>query len=319
MSDHMQKQTIFQVHKPGVLTTFQDLGRYGFQQYGVPVSGAMDHFALQMANILVGNDRDTVCLEVTLVGPVLDVSSPEPITVAITGAALGPNLNGNPAPMWQSFKMKRGDRLTFGKHQEGVRAYIAVAGGFDAPAFFQSQSTDVKSGFGQQLQRDQSINGFPVKSPSGIGLSPMAIPAYPSAINVSIVEGPHIDHFSKQELDRFYSTAHTVDANSNRMGYRLNSEPMIHKQSVDIWSDAIPFGGIQIPGNGQPIILMAERQTTGGYPRIGTVISTDLPKLAQLVPNGEIRFSPISVEAAQERAVQMETFLFKMDTFIRNY
>lgn len=127
-----------------------------------------------------------------------------------------------------------------------------------------------------------------------------------------------MDYFNRQELDRFYSQSHVVDTSSNRMGYRLKSKSIRHQHTADIWSDAVPFGGIQIPGNGQPIILMADRQTTGGYPRIGTIISADLPKLAQLVPKGKIRFHPVSVEAAQQRAVQLETFLYKMATFTKH-
>lgn len=314
----MQQQTIFHVHKPGVMTTFQDLGRTGYQQYGVPVSGAMDQFSLQMANILVGNPRNTVGLEVTLIGPELEAVSTIPITAAITGAALEPKVNGTPAPMWQSFQLKQGDRLTFGKHEAGVRAYIAVAGGFDAPTFFGSQSTDIKSGFGGPLEKHQTIQGVPLQTKPGRGLLQTERPVYPSVLNVSIVEGPHMDYFNRQELDRFYSQSHVVDTSSNRMGYRLKSKSIRHQHTADIWSDAVPFGGIQIPGNGQPIILMADRQTTGGYPRIGTIISADLPKLAQLVPKGKIRFHPVSVEAAQQRAVQLETFLYKMATFTKH-
>ncbi|TFJ94303.1 biotin-dependent carboxyltransferase family protein [Lentibacillus salicampi] len=314
----MQQQTIFHVHKPGVMTTFQDLGRTGYQQYGVPVSGAMDQFSLQMANILVGNPRNTVGLEVTLIGPELEAVSTIPITAAITGAALEPKVNGTPAPMWQSFQLKQGDRLTFGKHEAGVRAYIAVAGGFDAPTFFGSQSTDIKSGFGGPLEKHQTIQGVPLQTKPGRGLLQTERPVYPSVLNVSIVEGPHMDYFNRQELDRFYSQSHVVDTSSNRMGYRLKSKSIRHQHTADIWSDAVPFGGIQIPGNGQPIILMADRQTTGGYPRIGTIISADLPKLAQLVPKGKIRFHPVSVEAAQQRAVQLEIFLYKMATFTKH-
>ncbi|GGK07672.1 urea carboxylase [Lentibacillus kapialis] len=313
----MQKQTIFQIDKPGVSTTFQDLGRPGFQQYGVPVSGAMDRYAMQIANILVGNPRDTVCLEVTLIGPDLKATSPEPVTVAITGAALEPKLNGSPAPMWKSFEMRQGDRLTFGNHQQGVRAYIAAAGGFDAPVFFQSRATDVKSGFGSPLKKGQSIEGFPVRTTYGIGLSQAEVPVYQSNIDVSIVEGPHTAVFTKWELDRFYKMPHIVGANSNRMGYRLQSMPISLENTADIWSEATPFGAIQITGNGQPIILMADRQTTGGYPRIGTVITDDLPRLAQLVPKGKVRFHPISVEAAQERVTQMEAFLSNLETFTK--
>ncbi|MFC4557566.1 biotin-dependent carboxyltransferase family protein [Virgibacillus kekensis] len=308
----MNSQQIFNVIKPGALTTFQDLGRTGYQKYGVPVSGAMDKYALQVANILVGNPRDSVCLEVTLMGPTLEATAEHPITLAITGAGLKPMLNKQPIDMWKTFRMKRGDRLSFGGHVTGVRAYIAVAGGFDAPSFFKSQSADVNSGFGHALKENDDIYGYPAEAASGVGLT--TPPTYEKSIEVSVVEGPHSDMFTDEGRAKFFNTVHTVEANSNRMGYRLNSVKIEQKPgSTDIWSDAVPFGGIQIPNNGSPIILMADRQTTGGYPRIGTVISSDLPKVAQLVPKGEIRFKPISVEEAQYRAIAMEESLYRLE------
>ncbi|MGP4105615.1 biotin-dependent carboxyltransferase family protein [Virgibacillus sp. L01] len=312
----MQSEKIFHVLKPGVLTTFQDLGRTGYQKFGVPVSGAMDMFALQVANILVGNQRSAACLEVTLVGPQLEMTAPDPITVALTGAGLEPKLNDNAIKMWRTFRMEKGDRLSFGKHQSGVRTYIAIAGGFDAPVFFGSQSTDVKSHLGRSLVNDDAIYGYPAKAKRGIGITNS--PIYQKSVEVAVIEGPHTDFFTKQGRENFFNSPHTVNANSNRMGYRLKSEPITHENNTEIWSDAVPFGGIQIPSNGSPIILMADRQTTGGYPRIGTVISTDLPKIAQLVPQGEIRFTPITIEEAQRRAILMEKYLFKLEKFKLN-
>lgn len=313
----VQDEEIFRVIKPGILTTFQDMGRTGFQRYGVPVSGAMDRFALQVANILVGNARHTACLEVTLIGPELEVC--KPMTVAITGANLEPELNGNVKQMWTSFRMNKGDILTFGKHLSGVRAYIAVAGGFHCPTIFGSQSTDVKNGFGSQLDKATEITGFPIDVMHGVGLPKHLVPAYEKTIEVAVVEGPHTDCFTIEGIKQFFNTTHTVDASSNRMGYRLNSAKIPLENKPDIWSDAVPFGGIQIPRNGQPIILMADRQTTGGYPRIGTVISSDLPKIAQLVPRGEIRFYPISIEEAQKRTVEMKKFLNKLAMFRKDF
>ncbi|GAB3068738.1 5-oxoprolinase subunit C family protein [Virgibacillus ainsalahensis] len=312
----MQSQQIFNVIKPGVLTTFQDLGRTGYQRYGVPVSGAMDRFALQIANILAKNPHDTAALEVTLVGPELKACTP--VTIVITGADLEPKINNSVIPMWATVRMNKGDKLTFGKHHSGVRAYIAVAGGFDVPAVFSSQSTDMKSGFGQQLDDTSAIKGFPTKIRQGIGLTKQLIPTYEKAIDVAVIEGPHTDAFTEEGRRNFFNTTHTVDANSNRMGYRLMSEKITRKENPAIWSDAVPFGGIQVPQNGQPIILMADRQTTGGYPRIGTVISTDLPKISQLVPKGEMKFYPITVEEAQDRIIKRQKFLYKLAMF-RNY
>ncbi|WP_163970601.1 5-oxoprolinase subunit C family protein [Oceanobacillus halotolerans] len=313
----MEQKELFHVKKPGIMTTFQDMGRTGYQRFGVPVSGAMDPFALQVANILVGNPRDTVALEVTLIGPTLEVL--EPMTIAITGANLNPKVNNVSVGMWKPIRLEAGDVLTFGQHHEGVRAYIAVSGGVDAPTIFGSKSTDMKSGFGSMLEKGTVIKGDSDNREvaSLVGLSQKVVPTYAKSVKVGVIEGPHTDLFTEEGRTRFFDTVHVVDANSNRMGYRLASEPVTLKEGSDIFSDAIPFGGIQIPRNGQPIILMADRQTTGGYPRIGTVISADIPKLAQLVPKGEIQFYPISVEEAQDRYIKMEQFLYQLEVFRR--
>lgn len=309
----MQSKDIFHIHKPGIMTTFQDMGRIGYQRFGVPVSGAMDTFALQVANILVGNSRNDACLEITLIGP--ELVALRPISVAITGADLQPLVNGHPVQMWKAFQMNEGDCLTFGNYQSGVHAYIAVAGGYDVPLIFGSKSTDLNSGFGNLLKKGENIYGFPLEKHIGVGLSRKSIPIYEKTIDVGVVVGPHLDNFFQKDQEKFFQTTFTVGANSNRMGYRLEASDFSLQTTGDIWSDAIPFGGIQVPPNGQPIILMADRQTTGGYPRIGTVISSDLPKIAQLPPKGKIRFHPVSVEEAQARAVQVEEHLFCLEKF----
>ncbi|WP_106496606.1 biotin-dependent carboxyltransferase family protein [Lentibacillus sp. Marseille-P4043] len=309
----MPSKEIFKIHKPGVLTTFQDMGRTGYQRFGVPVSGAMDTFALQIANILIGNPRDDACLEVTLIGPELEAC--QQVTLAITGADLQPMVNGRSVPMWKSFYMKKGDCLTFGRHQSGVRSYIAVAGGFEVPINFESKSTDSNSGFGEILKKGETIDGYHTINRPGIGLANHSIPLYKKSIDVAVIEGPHSDYFTERDRKIFFQTAYTVGANSNRMGYCLQAKNAKIEPLGEIWSDATPFGGIQIPPNGQPIILMADRQTTGGYPRIGTVISCDLPKVAQLPPQGTIRFHSISVAKAQQRAIEMESFLFCLEKF----
>ncbi|MCG1026812.1 biotin-dependent carboxyltransferase family protein [Virgibacillus halodenitrificans] len=300
----MDSSPIFQVIKPGIYTTFQDMGRIGFQKYGLPVAGAMDLYAFQIGNILVGNTRNTVSLEVTLIGPKLKAKAA--ITVAITGANLEPEVNGQSRPMWSTFQLEKGDVLSFGKYHSGVRAYISVAGGFDVPVLFQSQSTDIRSGIGQTLDHYGTLKGLPKSEKEGIGLSKPLIPTYATSIEVGVIEGPHMSSFTSDERKDFFNKTFRVEPNSNRMGYRLSNSKKVGTIKQDIWSDAVPFGGIQVPPNGQPIILMADRQPTGGYPRIGTVISTDLPKIAQLPPQSEVSFYPISVEEAQERVIRLE-------------
>lgn len=312
----MDKREIFHVIKPGILTTLQDLGRHGYQQYGIPVSGVMDTYALQVANILVGNLRNEAGLEVTLVGPSLEAKTT--ITVSITGAELSPSLNGDPIEMWKSLKMKPGDRLIFAKRKKGMRAYIAVAGGFDVSLFLGSKSRDRNSGLGMELEKNLTLSGYVADATTGIFVHDQLIPIYKSEVEIGIVEGPHTSSFTANVREAFFNNTYKVDANSNRMGYRLLSDNTIQPHQAGIWSDPVPFGGIQIPGNGEPIILMADRQTTGGYPRIGTVISTDLPKIAQLVPHDKLHFYPISVEEAQEKAKQLERELQKLKTFCRS-
>ncbi|MGM8215449.1 biotin-dependent carboxyltransferase family protein [Bacillaceae bacterium W0354] len=295
----MGSQPIFKVMKSGLSTTFQDLGRYGYQKFGVPTSGAMDRYAYTMANILVGNQRNEACLEVALIGPRLKAL--HEVTLAITGADLQPVVNGQKQKMWTTFTMQKGDELSFAQHRQGVFSYIAVAGGFDCPEYLGSRSTDMSSEFGNLIQIGDILRGHPRLHSKGIGLQNKLIPIYETNVEVAVIEGPHTDHFTKKEREQFFKNVYTLQSNSNRMGYRLKSQHMNWTDKDNIWSDAIPFGGIQIIPSGEPIVLMADRQTTGGYPRIGTVASVDIPKVAQLTPGGEIKFYPVSIEQAQVR------------------
>ncbi|WP_343751560.1 biotin-dependent carboxyltransferase family protein [Lentibacillus halophilus] len=288
-------------------TTIQDLGRQGLQQYGVVVSGAMDPFALQVANLLVGNQQDEAALEIALMGPELDVLSPA--VIAIGGADLSPAVNGKRAPMWKSFRVQKGDRITFGRPLSGVRAYLAVAGGYDVPVMMGSKSTYERAHFGTVIKKDMVINGFHVHSRPGVGLSQAAIPDYHNQTSIRVVPGPELDRFTDEGIRSFYNDTHTISPESDRMGYRLERTEIPHKHNADIWSDAVPLGTIQVPANGQPIILMADRQTTGGYNRIATVISVDIPKVAQLPPGSKIRFYPVNVHEAQRRAMEERDFL----------
>ncbi|SFD90582.1 antagonist of KipI [Lentibacillus persicus] len=308
MSEHNQfSQPLFQVKKTGLQTTIQDLGRHGLQQYGVVVSGAMDPFALQVANVLVGNPRDEAALEITLAGPKLDVLAPA--VISICGADLSPALNGKRAPMWKSFHVQAGDRISFGRPLSGARAYLAVAGGYDVPVVMGSKSTYERANLGTVMHNDKIIYGFNGSVRSGLGLSHKVIPEYEQHHDIRTVAGPETDWFTEAGIESFYYEAHTISPQSNRMGYRLESPVISHKNGADIWSDAVPLGTIQVPANGQPIILMADRQTTGGYPRIATVISADIPKVAQLTPGSTIQFQPIDVHEAQRLAKEQEKFL----------
>lgn len=307
----MVSQPLFRVKKPGAYTTFQDLGRTGYQQFGVVTSGAMDSFSLQMANMLVGNPRIEAGLEITMVGPELITLSD--IVVAVCGADLNPKVNDHAVPMWKSFLLKEGDHLAFGMPKSGVRAYLAVSGGFDVPTVMGSKSTFAKAGIGKVLDKGDTVYGEKGDGHPGVGLASSEVPEYDKEVELRVVPGPHTDRFTKEGLDLFFNEVHTVTPQSDRMGYRLKSSPILHRNGADIWTDAIPFGGVQVPASGQPIILMADRQTTGGYTRIGTVISVDLPKVAQLPPGGKIHFREIGVKEAQELFILQEQLLNQID------
>ncbi|MDQ0162986.1 5-oxoprolinase subunit C family protein [Aeribacillus alveayuensis] len=310
-------QPLFEVIKPGLLTTIQDLGRYGYQQYGIVAAGAMDSYAMRMANVLVGNDLNEGVLEATMLGPSLLCL--HDAVIAICGGDLSPMVNGSPAPLWKSFLIKKGETLTFHAPKNGARAYISVSGGFDAPRVLGSKSTYLKAQLGgyngRELQKGDILSGSGEMSKKNIGrsLHPQLIPIYEKNITVRVVLGPHEHMFTEKGIETFLTTTYTVTPQSDRMGYRLSGAKIEHVRTADIISDAVPLGGIQVPSSGEPIILMADRQTTGGYTRIGTIISVDLPKVAQLLPKSTIRFQKVSVAEAQQYALQ-EAKLFKIFT-----
>lgn len=297
------KQKLFKVLKPGLHTTIQDLGRIGFQQYGIVVAGAMDQYAMQMANLLVGNDRQEAVIEVTLMGPTFEILSD--CIISICGAHLSSTVDGSPIKMWKSIKVKKGQVLSFGAPIAGVRTYIAVLGGIEATSIMGSKSTYVKGkmgGFqGRELVTDDIIDGWPIINEKVVGrmLPYRHIQSYRKDIEVRVVMGPDEEAFTDEGIETFFGSIYKVTSQADRMGYRFKGPKIKHKKTADIISDAIPFGGIQVPANGEPIILMADRQTTGGYTRIGTVISVDLPLVAQALPGSSIAFRPVSVEKAQ--------------------
>ncbi|MCC3356311.1 biotin-dependent carboxyltransferase family protein [Bacillus sp. REN16] len=301
-------QPLFTVLKKGLYTTFQDLGRYGYQQFGVVTSGAMDSYSSQLANILVGNARDETVLEITMLGPALRVEA-DAISIAVCGADLSMTVNGNIAPLWKSFVVKKGDMIQFGKPVSGTRTYLAVAGGFNAEAVLGSKSYYAKAKLGTEIKDGDILFGQVSIFRKNTGLSHHLIPSFDKEVKVRAIPGPHVNYFTEDAVKQFFSdTYQTVQG--DRMGYRLKgTKPLQHKDKAEIASDAIPLGGIQVPSNGEPIVLLADRQTTGGYPRIATVISVDIYKIAQLPPGGKIRFERCSIEIAHELYKKREIFL----------
>jgi antagonist of KipI len=310
---------LIEVLDGGMLTTVQDLGRYGYQRYGVPVSGALDPFALRAGNRLVGNADGAAGLEITMIGPRLRFLAPA--VIAITGADLDPRLDDQGVPMWQSVAVKEGATLTFGDARDGVRAYVSVAGGIDVPLVLGSRSTYTRSKLGgvegrpiMAGDRLPGVAATEVDRPHTRRLPRHLVPAYGSRHALRVVLGPQDDAFSEEGLRTFLSSTFQVSEQSDRIGYRLKGPKIAHKAGPDIISDGIPFGAVQVPADGQPIVLLADRGTTGGYTKIATVVSADLPRLAQAMPGDEVAFGAASLEEAHRILEEQEGQLDQIET-----
>ena len=288
----------------GLLTTVQDLGRVGCQQYGVPVSGAMDAWALRAANRLVGNEDGAAALEITLAGPALRFDGAG--VIAVAGADLGARLDERPIAPWQSIDVPAGSELTFSGVRDGLRAYLAVAGGIDVPFVLGSRSTLATARLGGFMGRALAAGDrVPVGACAGAAfcagwrLPRDMIPAYGHAHTVRVVMGPQDDAFTDEGIRSFLSGTYVLASQSDRVGCRLTGPRIAHRSGADIVSDGTAFGTVQVSGDGQPIVLMADRGTTGGYTKIATVASADLSRLAQAAPGDRVRFTRIGVDEAQ--------------------
>ena len=296
------------VHSPGLLTTVQDRGRFGYQRFGMPVSGAMDIFSLRIANLLVGNPMGSACLEVTLTGP--EITFDAPCLVAVTGADMQPSLNGKPVRNWESFPAGKGDLLSFGTIRSGCRFYIAFSGGIDVPVVMGSRSTYLRShtgGFnGRPLQKGDILTLGQNSRNASVPMDKKRlherfVPRYGTNPVVHVIPGPEVKRISNDGIREFLVSGFTVTPHSDRMGYRLAGPRISLKtENSDIISAGISPGTIQVTGDGQLIILMADRQTTGGYVRIANIASVDIHALAQLKPGDSLHFREISVENAQK-------------------
>jgi antagonist of KipI len=290
------------IHSEGLLTTVQDAGRYGYQRYGMPVSGAMDIFSCDLANLLVGNEPGDACLEATISGPDLEFTGAT--RVAITGADMDPHLNGQTIPMNTAVDIRPGDRLVFKGLKSGCRSYIAFAGGIAVPPVMGSRSTYLRAGIGgfqgRALMPGDELPLGEAKGKIRIGSIPEGlIPAYEHSQIIRVISGPEAQCFETEGLRSFLTTEYHVTAQSDRMGYRLSGEIIIHKEGkAGIISAGISVGTVQVPGNGQPIILMADRQTSGGYARIANIITVDLTLLAQMKPGDTLRFKETTLDHA---------------------
>lgn len=298
---------------PGLLTTVQDGGRWGHQALGVPVAGPMDGVSHRCANLVVGNRPDCATLEVTLVGPTLEFSGET--TVAVTGAEFELWLDTAPIAANTAHRAHRGSRLRFGRRRSGARAYLAVAGGVDVPLVLGSRSTDLASGLG-------GLAGRPLRSGDQLGVGragerggphvpPVTgIPLPHGGATVRVIPGPDATRFGPRAMSMFGQTRFTLGPESNRMGYRLRGPALDLVQMGSLLSSATPIGSVQVPPSGQPILLMADRQTTGGYARIATVISADLSVAGQLAPGDWIRFEACDRREAIAALIALEqTFM----------
>lgn len=319
------------VLRAGVLSTLQDRGRWGWQHVGVPVSGAMDEMSHRAASMLVGNSEDEPTLEVTLVGPLLQFS--EETVFALCGGDFQPRIAGVPVPMARPVLARGGAQLDLGHCRLGARAYLAVAGGFDIPRVLGSGSTYLRGRFGGFEGRALRRGDVLPTRPRPVGLYPAlwrqladgalfvtpkwSVEANTALMahrhhNIRFVPGRHWEGFAPEIRERFCASAYRIAPNSDRMGYRLDGAELPFADAGSLLSEGVTFGTIQVPPDGKPIVLMANRQTTGGYPRIGEVVSVDLPLLAQLPPGDTVRFAQITLEQAQMLYLERERELALM-------
>ncbi|WP_264193778.1 biotin-dependent carboxyltransferase family protein [Cytobacillus firmus] len=318
---------MIKVLKPGLLSSIQDLGRTGYQKFGVIASGAMDPFSHRMANLLSGNEENDPALEITMMGPTLTFE--EDTLISICGGDLSPSINGQPIRTWRSVFVKKGSELKFGGCQKGCRAYLAVSGGFDVPEVMNSKSTYLRAGIGGFKGRalkagdvletgKPSLQSLKMKDflskqlldkafvENDWGIASKLIPETVGNPEIRITRGRQFDLFTHESRIQLFNHAFEVTAQSDRMGYRLKGSVLALSEHAEQISEAVNFGSIQVPPDGNPIVLLADRQTTGGYPKIGQVAAIDLPLLAQAKPGDALRFAEISNEQAQQLLIKRE-------------
>ena len=302
-----------QIVKPGLLTTVQDLGRFGHQAAGVPVAGPMDRFSHRLANQLAGNDAAAATLEITLIGPELIVEADT--TMAISGAQFEVTCDDRSVALGTSFAVTKGQRLKFGRILQGARAYLAVAGGIQTMPVLGSRATHLVSrmgGFhgralaaGDRLPIVDGTGSRPARKSAGLTL-----PTNGRAL-LRVMPGPQADWFHADALTTLAGVSFRISPQSNRMGYRLQGPPLARARDGELISEPLAIGAIQVPSAGEPILLMADRQTAGGYPKIGYVISADLPLAGQLAPGDFIEFHLCSQADAVTALIARERQLLR--------
>ncbi|WPB56275.1 biotin-dependent carboxyltransferase family protein [Xylophilus sp. GOD-11R] len=307
-----------EVLKPGLLSTFQDLGRIGHQAIGMPTCGAMDALSHRIANALVGNHENEATLEITLVGPTLRFG--RAATIVLAGADLGASVHPTdacavPLAPLRPVTVTPGTVLQFGRRKAGVRSYLALQGGFGLPPLMDSASTYLRGALGgwqgRALQKGDLLplppeppaEATPVIAGTATALL-LGLLERPRGAAVRLIEGPEWAQFNRASQRALMSGVYRIGSQSDRMGYRLEGPSLQRDEPRDMLSEAVAFGTMQVPPDGRPIVLMADRQTSGGYPRMAQVASVDLPLLAQHMPGDTLRFEPISLDAAQHLLVR---------------
>ena len=302
----MERGEAFEVLEPGILTTVQDLGRYGYSQFGVPPSGALDPFSFTVGNLLVGNQEGEACLETMIMG--LQLKALRELVIAITGGDLSPTLNREPLEMWRTHLLVEGDVIHFKKVRAGCRAYLAISGGFVVPKIMGSQSTYLSGKFGglegRALGRGDTLSSPSIQSSLtklGLRFPSEWTPQWEKEVLLRVIPGPQDHHFTQQGFQTFCSSPYLVTPQCDRMGVRLDGPKIERRSDVEesIISEGLIAGAIQVPGDGKPIIILTEL-VTGGYTKLATVVSTDLSRVAQLKPGDRVRFTPVSIEEAHQ-------------------
>ncbi len=305
------------VLRPGLLTTVQDLGRWGKQRYGVGVGGAMDPFALRMANLLVGNDEGAAAIEMTLLGPTLQFE--RDTLIALCGGEFRPTMGNQVLRTWRPIVMGPGAVVNFGSAVSGCRGYLAIAGGVDVPLVLGSRSTYLHGRFGGYKGRALKVGDLLSTSPT-LGVLPencnwgigALVPAYEDCPALRVLVGSEFDWLTPQSQEQLFSAEFEVTPQSDRMGYRLSGPRLKLNSPRELISEAVCPGTLQLPADGQPILLMADCATTGGYPKVACVASVDLPLAAQLRPGAKLRFTAISLEEAQSLYRQREADIARL-------
>jgi antagonist of KipI len=284
----------------GPQTTVQDLGRTGQMRHGIPPSGPVDRFAFVVANRLVGNPDGAAALECTLIGPRFEVDAAG--AIAVTGADMPVTVNGAEAPRWATIALNAGDVVKLGPARAGVRSYVAFSGGLDVPLVLGSRSTYVRGRMGglegRALRKGDALRTLPSGPVRPRRVEPDAVPDYRSAQPIRLVLGPQDDRFTDAGIRALLDSPYEVLPQSDRMGARLRGPRIEHARGHDIISDGIALGSVQVPGDGQPIVLLVDRQSTGGYTKLATVFSCDIGRIGQARPGQSLRFQAVGVAAA---------------------